>query len=83
MNEQMVDLTGAGYSATSADWSIVQGVALNGVPTSNKVKTICSGTSTSSHKRLRRAVSHTASIPSTPSWSRELRVRFLRQAPIG
>jgi len=46
MNEQMSDLTGAGYSATSADWSIVQGVALNGVPTSNKVKTICSGTST-------------------------------------
>ena len=45
VNEQMLDLTGAGYSATSADWSIVQGVAANGVPTSNKVKTICSGTS--------------------------------------
>jgi hypothetical protein len=44
VNEQMYDLTGAGYFATSADWSIVQGVAANGVPTSSKVKTICSGT---------------------------------------
>lgn len=44
LNEQMLDLTGGGYTATSADWSIVQGVAASGVPTSNKVKTICSGT---------------------------------------
>jgi hypothetical protein len=44
VNEQMSDLTGGGYTATSADWSIVQGVAANGVPGSNKVKTICSGT---------------------------------------
>jgi hypothetical protein len=44
VNEQMYDLTGAGYSATSADWSIVQGVVANGIPTSSKVKTICSGT---------------------------------------
>ena len=44
VNELMLDLTGAGFSASSADWSIVQGVAANGVPTSNKVKTICSGT---------------------------------------
>jgi hypothetical protein len=44
VNEQMYDLTGGGYTATSADWSIVQGVAANGVPSSNKVKTICSGT---------------------------------------
>jgi hypothetical protein len=46
VNEQMLDLTGGGYSASSVDWSIVQGVALNGNPSGGAVKTICSGTGT-------------------------------------
>ena len=48
MNEQMYDLTGAGYTASSADWAIIQGAASGGNPSGGQVKTICSGTGTPS-----------------------------------
>lgn len=46
VNEQMLDITGGGYSASSVDWSIVQGVTAGGNPNGSQVKTICSGTGT-------------------------------------
>lgn len=44
VNELLQDDFGLGIEVTSADWSIVQGIAQNGFPVGGKMITICSGT---------------------------------------
>ncbi len=44
VNELLQDVFGVGIWVSSADWSIVQGVAQNGFPVGGRMTTICSGT---------------------------------------